>query len=106
MTMKCPRCGASLLLCDAEAAPHAPQPWAADTPIGHLPVSARAKHIVNDQEWNSDSQTWVKSNRFLTAGDVDRATDFELLCLGNFGKVSLKELREAIKALKERGEGP
>ena len=100
--VKCPRCGTPLLLCDAEAAPHAPQPWAADTPIGHLPVGARAQNIVNDQEWNSDTKTWVRTNRFLTAGDVDEAPDHELLRIPSFGKASLKELREAIKALKEQ----
>ena len=98
----CPRCGAHLLLCDAAVAPRAPKPWAADTLINHLPVSARAKHIVNDSDWDSDAKAWVRTNRFRTAGDVDEAADWELLCISNFGKVSLKELREAIKALKEQ----
>jgi hypothetical protein len=99
MTMKCPRCGASLLLCDATAAP---KPWADDTRITDLPVCARAKNIVKDGRWNSDAKAWVLTNRFLTAGDVDAASDYELLSLPNFGKVSLKELREAIKTLKEQ----
>jgi hypothetical protein len=100
--VNCPRCGAALLLCDATAAPRAPKPWADDTRINDLPVSARAKHIVNDGKWDSDAKAWVRTNRFLTAGDVDAASDDELLCLTNFGKVSLKELREAIKTLKEQ----
>ena len=100
--MRCPRCGAHLLLCDATAAPHAPKPWADDTLIAHLPVSARAKHIVNDGDWDSNAKAWVRTNRFVTAGDVDAATDSELLCIPNFGRVSLKELREAIKTLKEQ----
>ena len=98
--VKCPRCGAPLLLCDATQ--RAPKPWAADTPIGDLPVSTRAKHIVNDSTWDSDAKAWVRTNHFLTAGDVDAASDNELLCLPNFGMVSLKELREAIKILKEQ----
>jgi hypothetical protein len=98
----CPRCGASLLLCDATAAPHAPKPWADGTPIEDLPVGARARNIVNDGVWDSAAKGWVRTNRFLTAGDVDAASDHELLGLSNFGKVSLKELREAIKTLKEQ----
>ena len=89
------------MLCDAAAAPRAPKPWAA-TLINDLPVSVRAKHIVNDGRWDSDAEEWVRTNRFVTAGDVDAAADYELLCIPNFGKVSLKELREAIKTLKEQ----
>jgi hypothetical protein len=101
--VNCPRCGAYLLLCDAAAAvPRAPKPWAADTLINHLPVSARVKHIVDDGSWDSDAQAWVRTNRFVTAGDVDAAADYELLRIPNFGRVSLKELREAIKTLKEQ----
>ena len=100
--VNCPRCGASLLLCDATAAPRAPKPWADDTRITDLPVSARAKNIVKDGRWDSDAKAWVPTNRFLTAGDVDGANDNELLSLPNFGRVSLKELREAIKTLKEQ----
>ena len=100
--VNCPRCGAPLLLCDAAVDPRAPKPWAAETPIRHLPVSTRAKNIVNDSRWDSAAKDWVRTNRFLTAGDVDEAADTELLCLNNFGKVSLKELREAIKTLKEQ----
>ena len=100
--VNCPRCGAYLLLCDAAAAPRAPKPWAADTRIDDLPVSARAKNIVNDSDWDDDAKKWVRTNRFRTAGDVDAANDIELLCLPNFGRVSLKELREAIKTLKEQ----
>ena len=100
--VNCPRCGAHLLLCDAAVAPRAPKPWPADTRIEDLPVGARAKHIVDDGRWDSDANDWVRTNRFLTAGDVDAANDYELLCLPNFGRVSLKELREAIKTLKEQ----
>jgi hypothetical protein len=100
--VNCPRCGAFLLLCDAAAAPRAPKPWADDTRINDLPVSARAKNIVNNSTWDSDANAWVRTNRFLTAGDVDAADDKELLRLTNFGRVSLKELREAIKTLKEQ----
>ena len=100
--VNCPRCGAHLLLCDAATDPRAPKPWAADTRIEDLPVSARAKHIVNDGRWDKHIEEWVRTNRFLTAGDVDAASDYELLCLPNFGKVSLKELRAAIKTLKEQ----
>src|SRR4249920_2258381 len=99
--VKCPRCGAALLLCDATASPGAPKPWADDTPIDRLPVSTRAKyHILNDSTWDFDARAWVRTNRFRTAGDVDAATDYELLSTPNFGKKSLKELREAIKTLK------
>ena len=100
--VKCPRCGAPLVLCDAAASPRVPKPWAADTPIGHLSVSARAKHIVNAEDWDSDAKAWVRTNRFRTAGDVDEASNYELLRLPNFGRVSLKELRDAIKTLKEQ----
>ena len=100
--VKCPRCGAALLLCDATASPGAPKPWADDTPIGALPVGARAKNIVKDSDWDKDAKAWVRTNRFRTAGDVDAATDNELLGMTNFGKKSLKELREAIKTLKEQ----
>jgi DNA-directed RNA polymerase alpha subunit len=100
--VKCPRCGAALLLCDATVAPRAPKPWADDTRIDDLPVSTRAKHIVNDSDWDGDAKKWVRTNRFVTAGDVDAASDNELLSLPNFGRVSLKELREAIKTLKEQ----
>ena len=101
---KCPRCGAALVLAlyDATTTPHAPKPWAADTPIDALPVGTRAKHITNDSEWDPAAKTWVRTNRFRTAGDIDEATDYELLHRPNFGKASLKELREAIKALKEQ----
>lgn len=100
--VNCPRCGAHLLLCDAVTTPRAPKPWAAETPIHDLPVSARAKNIVNDSRWDSDAKDWVRTNRFRTAGDVDAASDNELLCLNNFGRKSLKELREAINTLKEQ----
>jgi hypothetical protein len=97
--VNCPRCGAPLLLC---AVPRAPKAWAADTPIHDLPISARAKNIMNDSRWDGDAKAWVRTNRFLTAGDVDAAADYELLRLDNFGRVSLNELREAIKTLKEQ----
>jgi hypothetical protein len=100
--VNCPRCGAHLLLCDAATTPRAPKPWAADTRIDDLPVGARAKNIVNDGAWDSDAKAWVRTNRFRTAGDVDAASDNELLCLNNFGRKSLTELREAIKTLKEQ----
>jgi hypothetical protein len=102
LPVKCPRCGAHLLLCDAAATPSAPKSWADDTPIHALPIGARAKHVVNDQSWDSATKAWVPTNRFRTAGDVDAATDSELLRLLNIGKASLRELREAIKALKEQ----
>jgi DNA-directed RNA polymerase alpha subunit len=102
LPVKCPCCGAHLLLCDATATPHAPKPWADDTPIHALPVSTRAKDIVNDERWDSAANALVRTNRFRTAGDVDAASDNELLRIMNIGKASLKELREAIKALKEQ----
>ena len=55
--VKCPCCGAHLLLCDAAATPHAPKPWAHDTPIHALPVSTRAKHIVNDESMGQRRQS-------------------------------------------------
>jgi NinB protein/Bacterial RNA polymerase, alpha chain C terminal domain len=85
---------------DSEAAA-APKPWA-DTPIRALPVSTRVKHIANDRTWDRTAEAWVPNTRFLTAGDVDAASDNELLSIENFGKKSLKELREAIQALKEQ----
>jgi hypothetical protein len=104
MTVKCPRCGADLLLCLAgELAPREPVVWASDTPIKDLPFLARGKHALeNDSsEWRDGK--YFKTDRWKTAGDLDAASDFELLRIPEFGKVALRQVREAVRLLKEKG---
>jgi hypothetical protein len=93
----CPHCGIDLVLCLASS----PAPWETHTRVQELEISTRAKNaLVGNGNWRDGK--WTPSGRYLTAGQIDAASDGDLLRVVNFGRKGLAEVRAAIKELKER----
>jgi DNA-directed RNA polymerase alpha subunit len=103
----CPRCGENLEL-SLDFSLHSPAPasqnangaWR-DTPLNELELSVRAANCLDERDWSEAERGWVRTGRYATAGKIDDAPDYELLSLPNFGKVSLREVREVLARLKE-----
>jgi DNA-directed RNA polymerase subunit alpha len=55
---------------------------------------------LQDMELSIRSYNCLHNDGLETAGEIDAKTDRELLCLANFGRRSLWEVREVIKYLK------
>ena len=60
-----------------------------DTPITELELSVRAENCL-------------KNEGIKTIGELSMKSDSDLLCVPNFGRKSLRELRETIKAYQLR----
>jgi DNA-directed RNA polymerase alpha subunit len=87
--LTCPHCKAQLDLgCTMTLTIHSPpgEPWR-HTPLEDMELSVRAHNVLHNRGYQ-------------TAGEVDDTPDSELLRSNNFGKVSLREVREELARLK------
>lgn len=89
--MKCPNCQADLelALVTVNLAPEHPieKTWR-DTPLDEMCLSVR-------------SYNCLKNEGCKTAGDVADKTDRELMIVPNFGRKSLREVREVLDNMRE-----
>jgi DNA-directed RNA polymerase alpha subunit len=92
----CPHCKAELeveLSLSARLRPAPDEPPWRRIPLEELELSVRAHNCLHNMGRD-------------TAGEVDDATDNELLCWPNLGRRSLREIREVLSRLKAKQEPP
>jgi DNA-directed RNA polymerase alpha subunit len=90
----CPDCGASLEL-SLDFTLHRRNPAWQDTPLREMELSVRSYNCLKNE-----AEYWGASAETLTAGMIDSKADYQLLCIQNFGRRSLMEVRGVLARLK------
>jgi DNA-directed RNA polymerase alpha subunit len=101
-TLTCPHCQSLLDLSFhlrwVGLAPAKDEPWR-KVPIRDLALGVRAINCFKNELENYPEEGWA------TAGDLDDKTDNEILRLPNMGRVTLCEIRQVLRCLKEGQHG-